>query len=179
MPTLKQIEEQIGRLPHRYIFWTQKEIRALPEILDADERVVAITSGIMDGSTWLATCTNRRVIFLNKNMFFGAQQQQIALDRLQSIDHQYTIFFGEIRVWDGASYFTLRMVAKSSIEAFVSATQRAAAEYKQHLQSGHPAKSGANAGASVAAELEKLADLKARGVLTEEEFAAQKRKLLS
>ena len=94
MPTLDEVKRQIAACPHRYVFWTEKEIRALPEILDNDEKIKAVTSGMLDGATWLAVCTSRRLIFLNRGMIYGLRQIQFPLDRIQSIDHEFTIFFG-------------------------------------------------------------------------------------
>lgn len=174
MPTINEINQQVAALPHRYVFWTKKEIRNLPKVLDADESVLALTSGMMEARTWLAVCTHRRLIFLNCGMVFGLRQVQLPLERIQSIDHEFGIAFGSIRVWDGASYFTLKLVLKHSIEPFVKTVQAMMAETrhrKQRETSGTPT--------DLASQLERLADLKDRGVLTEAEFAAQKAKLLS
>lgn len=175
MPTLHEIRQQIAAIPHRYIFWTEKEIRALPEILDSNEGIVAITSGLMNNATWLAVCTNRRLLFLNRGMFYGLRQVQLPLDRIQSIDHEFTIIFGSISVWDGASYFKISMVLKNSIMPFVKATQEAMYAYRQQQTKPTPAA----ATTDVASQLAKLAELKEKGILTEDEFQAQKRKLLS
>jgi hypothetical protein len=176
MPSLVEIKRQIETCPGRYIFWTQKEIRALPEILDPDESIKAITSGLMDTTTWLAVCTNRRLLFINRGMFYGLRQVQLPLDRIQSLDHEFTIFFGSIRVWDGASAFTISMVLKSSIMPFVKATQEA-----MHLSrtSSSKAATSASQPIDIASQLAKLAELKEKGYLTDEEFQAQKKKLLS
>ena len=176
MPTLVEVQRQIDGLEHKYIFWTQKEIRSLPDILDKDERILALTSGFMNSATWLAICTNKRVLFLNRGMIFGLRQLQIPLDRVQAIDHEYTVFFGSIRVWDGASYFTIGMVAKHSIAPFVKVTQDAMHAFRNQ----NTAKaSGTTSGATdIASQLERLAALKEKGFLTEEEFQSQKRKLL-
>lgn len=174
MPDFSTIKAQIDALPGRYIFWTQKEIRSLPGVLDENEPVLALTSGIMNNSTWLAVCTDRRLIFLNCGMFFGLRQVQIPLDRLQSIDHQFGIAFGQITVWDGASYFTMQMVLRSSIEPFSVAVQRAMNEFKY----GHRPVVASTASVDIASQLERLAALKERGHITEEEFQAQKKKLL-
>lgn len=170
MPSLAEIERQIAAYPHRYIFWTWKEIRALPEILEHGESVRAITSGLMEGKTWLAVCTEKRVIFLNRGMFYGMRQLQIPLERIQAIDHEFTLFFGSITVWDGASAFTMGMVLKSSIMPFAKVTQ-------EQIQKLHKAEKAA-ASVDTISQLEKLADLRERGHITEEEFQAQKRKLL-
>lgn len=172
MPTLAQIKRQIDDYKHSYIFWTKKEIRALPEVMDSDESVKAITSGLMGNSTWLAVCTEKRVIFLNRGMFYGARQIQVPLERIQAIDHEFTIFFGSITVWDGASAFTISMVLKDSILPFVKATQE-----QMQIARKQP-KNPAQPAEDIASQLERLAALKEKGHLTEEEFQAQKKKLL-
>lgn len=174
MPSLAEIKRQIELCPGKYIFWTQKEIRALPKILNDDEVIKAVTSGLMNNATWLAVCTNRRVIFVNCGMFFGLRQVQLPLDRIQSIDHEFTIVFGSISVWDGASAFTIRLVLKSSIMPFVKATQEA----MYAIRSGQAKSTSTAAPTDIASQLSKLAELKEKGYLTEAEFQQQKKKLL-
>ena len=60
MPSADEVKRQIAAIPNPYIFWTQKEIRALPEILDNNEKIKALTSGMLNGKTWLSVCTDRR-----------------------------------------------------------------------------------------------------------------------
>lgn len=100
MPTLDEVKKQIAALPDRYIFYTHKEIRYLPKVLGDGEEVLALTSGYLNGKTWLAVCTNRRVLLINRGMFFGLHQVQMNLDRIQSIDSSYSLVFGSIRFWD-------------------------------------------------------------------------------
>ena len=155
MPTIEEIHAQINALPHKYIFYTKKEIKYLPEVMVENERIMALTSGYMNNTTWLAVCTNRRVIFLDKGMLFGLRQVQMNLDRIQSIDSSYTIFFGTIRLWDGAASFQLKMVMKSSVQPFVRAVRNAIDDYRkiafqelrlppQHQPSASPAPAGMN-----------------------------------
>lgn len=174
MPSLAEIDRQIENYGHGYVFWTRKEIRALPGILEHDEPVKALTSGIINNSTWLAVCTDRRIIFLNCGMFYGIRQLQIPLERIQAIDYQGTIFFGSITVWDGASAFNVGMVLKSSILPFVKVTQEQMQIMKKQGQpAAHPQPAN-----DIASQLERLAALKEKGHITEEEFQAQKKKLL-
>ena len=173
MPTLEEIKRQVSAYPHRYIFWTQKEVRALPEILYDDEKIKAVTSGMMNGATWLLVCTDRRLIFLNRGMFYGLRQVQLPLDRIQSIDHSATIAFGSISVWDGASSISINMVLKGSIPPFVRATEEAMYALRKGAK---PA--SATAPLDVASQIAKLAELKEKGHLTDAEFQAQKKKLL-
>ncbi|MFZ4124581.1 MAG: PH domain-containing protein [Rickettsiales bacterium] len=189
MPTLAQIWKQIDALPHRYVFYTKKEIRYLPEILAEGENILALTSGYMNTSTWLCVCTNRRVLFLDRGMFFGLRQIQMNLDRIQSIDSSYTIFFGALRFWDGASSITIKMVLKSSIHPFVKTVQEAMDLYKRQMvydlaasatNAHRTAQSSGslNATADLTSELERLGKLREAGHLSEAEFQQAKSKLL-
>lgn len=178
MPTLDEINRQIAAYPNPYIFWTRKEIRKLAEVLDKGETIKALTSGMINSRTWLAVVTNRRMICLNCNMFFGLDQVQMPLDRIQSIDHRFTICFGSVSVFDGVNIITLSMVLKSAITPFVKALEEAmyaARHVRVVAPSSMPSTSH---GGGIADQIAKLADLKEKGYLTEEEFQAQKKKLL-
>jgi hypothetical protein len=179
VPTIEEVNRQINAYPHRYIFWTKKEIRALPEILDDGERVLAATSGMRDGATWLLVCTNRRLIFLNRGMFFGLRQIQMPLDRIQSIDHSSVIAFGSISVWDGASAVAIGMVWKPSILPFVRVTEEAMYALRKGTAKPAAAATATAQPLDVASQIAKLAELKEKGHLTDAEFQAQKKKLLS
>ena len=172
MPSLAEIKRQIEAYGQSYIFWTKKEIRALPEILEHDESVKALTSGLMNNATWLAVCTDRRVIFINRGMFYGLRQIQVPLERIQAIDHEFTIVFGSITVWDGASAFNIGMVLKGSILPFVKTTQEQMQIARRQSKHEQPPAT------DIASQLERLANLKEKGHLTEEEFQTQKKKLL-
>lgn len=174
MPTLDEIKAQISRLDYDVdTFGTKKEIRNLPEILLPDEEVKALTSGMMDGNTWLIVCTNRRVIFLDKGMFFGVKQLDTPLEKINSIEHRTGIMFGQIAIWDGASKMIIKNVMKGSVKPFVRILN---AELEKVRRGTSPVVVEKNA--DVAGQLQKLADLKQQGVLTEEEFQTQKKKLL-
>jgi len=174
MPTKEEINRQIAAYPNPYFFWTGKEVRALPAIIDTGEHIKALTSGMLNGKTWLVVCTDRRLIFLNRGMLWGTEQVQMPLDRVQSIDHEFSWFFGSIRVFDGVNVFGIRMIIKSAILPFVKATEETMYAYRQ----GQTRPATSNASTDIASQLAKLADLKEKGYLTDAEFQAQKHKLL-
>ena len=190
MQTLDQIWQQINNLPHKYIFYTRKEVRYLPKVLSDNERILALTSGFMNNRTWLAVCTNRRVLFLDRGMFFGLRQLQMNLDRIQAIDSSFGIAFGTIRVWDGAASMEIGLVLKSTVAPFVKTVQDAMDQYKRlmvhdlaaaanNAHRGMTDAGGSNAQSQLINELERLAKLKADGHLSEAEYAAAKAKLLA
>jgi hypothetical protein len=217
MPTLAEVKAQIKALPHKYIFYTKREINYLPKIMTDDEQIVALTSGFHGNTTVLLVCTNRRLLFIDKGMFFGLKVKQLNLDRIQSLDSSYVIVFGKIRIWDGAAAYEIGMIFKDSIDPFVRAVRDAIENYRrlvyrdvvsagqappQHFPpptprpqsqapeapkpqpslSGHPKIAPAPQSpyeADMLTQLERLAKLREEGHLSDEEFEAQKKKLLS
>ncbi len=182
MATLKDIQAQIDALPHKYIFYTKKEIRYLPKILAENERILALTSGFMEKHTWLCVCTTHRILLLDRGMFFGLRQVQMNLDRLQAIDSSHTIFFGSLKFWDGASAFSISMVLKSTIAPFVRTVQEAMDQYKRQqvrdVLTTATAAPPAHTPSGWLTELERLTALKTSGQITDAEFAHAKAKLL-
>lgn len=176
MPSMEEVDRQIAKLNKPYIFWTRKEIRALPEILDDNETIKGLTSGMIDNSTWLIVTTDRRMVFLNCGMVLGVQQIQMPLDRIQSIDYQFMLFFGSIKVFDGVNVTSVGMILRSAILPFVKATQEAMYTYT-HKNPAH-VKPVSPITSDITSQLAKLAELKEKGYLTEQEFQEQKQKLL-
>lgn len=66
-------------------FFTKRELSHLPKILGDGEQVLAFTSGLMDGNTWLITLTDRRIIFLDKGLIYGLKQVTIDLDKINAV----------------------------------------------------------------------------------------------
>ena len=172
MPSLEEIREQIRGLGWADTFGTKKEIKSLPEILSGDETVLGLTSGLMDGKTWLVVLTHKRVIFLDKGMIYGLKRAETPLNKINSIESKTGLIFGQIAIWDGAAKSTIKNVAKGSIGPFVKALNKAMDDLKP---SGGEAQSGDN---DLAGQLAKLAGLKDSGVLTEEEFQRAKERLI-
>src|SRR5690606_23820228 len=134
-----EVRAQIASYPHAYIMGTQKEVRTLPKIIERGEHILAVTPGMKDNQTWLAVCTQRRLIFLNCRFLIGMRQIQLPLEHIQTIDHEHNLMFGSIRVWDGANEFTLGTISKDSIKPFISVTVQAMNNLKQPQTSAAPA----------------------------------------
>jgi hypothetical protein len=171
--TLAEIQDQIKNLGELDTFGTKKEIKSLPEILRDGENIKALTSGFYDGNTWLIVCTNYRLIFLDKGMIYGLKQVDIPLDKVNSVQCETGLFFATVVVWDGASKIKIEQILKKHGKEFTNKVNDALHEYKN--QSRMPQVSTTD----VASQLMKLAELKEKGVLSEDEFQTQKKKLLA
>jgi hypothetical protein len=169
MPTLEEVQAQIKMLGEVDTFGTKKEVRYLPDILTNDESILSLTSGIMDGNTWLIVCAERRVIFLDKGMIYGLKQRETPLEKINSVEQKTGIMFGSIGIWDGAARMEIKNVMKGTVGPFVETVNRAREALKV---------ADASKGNDVTSQLERLANLRERGILTDEEFQAQKTKLL-
>lgn len=156
-------------------FFTKKELHHLPDILADGEALIAFTSGLMDGDTWLITLTDRRIIFLDKGMIFGLKQTAIDLDKINSIGGETGLFLGKITIEDGASQRVIDNVWKKTVVKFTNKAQAAIEARKSASRPSHQAK---NNGDDVISKLERLAELKEKGILNQAEFDQQKTKLL-
>lgn len=154
-------------------FFTKKELRHLPSILADGEQVLAFTSGLMEGRTWLITLTDRRIIFLDKGLIFGLKQTSIDLDKVNAISGETGLFLGTIQIEDGARQRQIKHVWKKSVVRFTNKA-RDAMELRKHpvqVQRSDPD--------DVVTKLDRLAKLMQQGVLTQQEFEQQKAKLLA
>jgi lambda repressor-like predicted transcriptional regulator len=140
-------------------------------VLLEGEEVLALTSGIMDGNTWLLTVTDRRILLLDKGMIFGLKQLDMPLSQIKSVSHKKGLLFGEILIDTGGQIKTVKNISKND-------APKVCAIIAQTLHSSAGPAKAQSGGTDVVAQLEKLAALKEKGLLTDEEFAAQKAKLL-
>lgn len=175
MPLAKEIvDAQIEKLGDYGAFFTKKERKYLPDVMDADEEVKAMTSGVMDGNTWLITVTNKRVLFLDKGMIAGLKQTDLLLDHITAVSSKTGLLLGEIHVATSGGSHQIKNIEKKYVPMVTNVLN-------DLLRNKDSVASAASAVASeddVIAKLERLAKLKEQGVLTDEEFAAQKAALL-
>lgn len=153
-------------------FFTKKELNHLPDVLADGEQLIAFSSGIMDGNTWLISLTDRRIILLDKGIIYGLKQISIPLDKINSISGQTGILFGKIKIEDGASERVIDNVLKKTVVPFTNLVRETIEAHKNsHRQPSVLSE-------DIVSKLERLASLRDRGVLTQQEFEQQKAKLL-
>lgn len=166
---LDRIAGEMG--DHR--FFTGKELRRLPKLLGEGEQVAAFCSGFMDKKTWLIVLTDRRILFLDCNMFFGMTQMSIGLDKVNSIEAKTGLVFGELYIEDGANTHVIRNLFKSAAEHFAIRTR----EVMERRRIGSHGPDAPAADERLSA-LERLDALRRSGGLSEAEFAREKARLL-
>lgn len=155
-------------------FFTKKELNFLPDVLQDGEQVIAFSSGLMDGNTWLITLTDRRIIFLDKGMIFGLKQTSIPLEKVNAVSGSTGILFGEISITDGATIRKISNVWKKTVRNFTNLVEEQLAVNSKTKRGGDVVQPD-----GIVEKLEKLAALRDKGILTNEEFEDQKKKILS
>ena len=167
---------------------TRGERKHLPTVMMDDELLLWMSSGFLSstgkeersGGLALIALTDRRILIVDKRLFAGTQTIAIDLDKVNSITGDTGIFFGSFKIQDGANERKVDHVSKKSVHTFVQHVQRAIEARK--LEARSPLSDDwvpVHAVNDPIASLERLADLHQRGVLTDTEFAEQKRRILS
>lgn len=165
----KEIAQRIGDDQ----FFTKKELNYLPEVLRLNEDILAFSSGLMNGNTWLITLTTKRIIFLDKGMIWGLKQTSIDLDKINSISAKTGIIFGDILIEDGATERKITNVWKKTVKPFTNMVQDAIENNRNSNRQPQTKEEDPYS------RLEKLAILKEKGIISEEEFNIEKQKILS
>ncbi|MDC0186509.1 PH domain-containing protein [Gammaproteobacteria bacterium] len=168
----KRISDKIGDVQ----FFTKKELAFLPEALLEGEEVIAFCSGMMDGKTWLISLTNLRIIFLDKGMLYGLKQATIDLEQITSVAGTTGMLSGDIAVGtSGDLPWKIEHVTKVSVDPFVKMVQEQVQKLKKKETGNTP---NPTVESDPLDKLEKLSQLMEKGILTPEEFAEQKAKIL-
>ena len=153
-------------------FGTKKEVKELPNIIHNDEKITHAISGFLKGNRWLIVSTNKRILFLDKGMFFGLRQVEIPINKINSIVYKKGLVLGEIEIWDGATRMKIERVNKKTLVPFINAVNKSIDDInKIQINNSQPTLSSAD-------EILKFKNLLDQGILTKEEFEAKKKELL-
>jgi hypothetical protein len=102
------------------------------------------------------------------------KQTTIDLDKVNAITGETRLLFGKIKIEDGARERLIDNVWKKTVVNFTNKARDAMEARKRPLYAPAPANSG-----DLVSKLERLAALKDKGILSQQEFEQQKAKLLA
>lgn len=147
----------------------RKEIRHLANVLDRGEFVHAIGIGNLDGKMGIVALTDRRLIFLEKSI--GSENVvEFALTSIGAMSLGKKM---------GGETLTITHSGTSATITSLQHGQGDAIARKFREIKDQPTAANATAEADPIDQIERLAALRDRGILSEEEFQAQKTQLLS
>lgn len=174
MPTLEEVKKQVSYLSGGSTFLGKAEIKELPNILWEDEEIKKASQGFYQNGNGLLVATNKRVIFLNKGIFGGLQVEDFSFDKISSIQYNVGFITGDITIFASGNKATVKNIEKGSVRDFADYL-RANLDKKDSSELSKPIKNEED----VISKLERLASLKEKGILSEDEFQTEKKKILS
>ena len=82
-----QIKDELEKLDINPTFFARKEIRELPNILSADEKIVYLVEGRNKTTTHhiILVATDRRLIFVDKEFMYGLKVEDFSYSLLRSL----------------------------------------------------------------------------------------------
>jgi len=176
--------------------FTKFNMRGIERVLEGEEIIDAIFGNVdrsMAGvkqkeETAALVLTPTRVILYHNKMFLkGHSSIDFPLQRISSVDLNSGMVYADIKVHAGSDILTMKKAAKASGGRFVKNVKTLVSKVNSptsNISSSQASLTSQFSQASpapyidIANQIQKLADLKAQGILTEEEFSAQKKKLL-
>ncbi|HOB43694.1 MAG: hypothetical protein BWY45_02970 [Euryarchaeota archaeon ADurb.Bin294] len=175
MATQEEINEQIKQIGAGGFLY-RKEVKALPSILWEDENLEKLVQGFYHGGTGILVATDKRLIFIDKGLIYGLRVEDFPYDKLTSIQYKTGLILGEITIFASGNNAKIENIQKGEVKPF--------AEYVRARITGKMGHASAPQNTPVAqddiiSKLEKLASLKERGILSDEEFIEQKARILN
>jgi Bacterial PH domain/Short C-terminal domain len=162
-----------AEVPPFFELWWTRKVRLFAENLADNEHIVAGVCGFFRELRGRLVATETRLLFIERKGLFGSVVESFPYSRINEVATSKNILRGDLIINSGGSSETIKGIQKGLLTHFLTAVQHQLAEFRQGGSTGTPfSRNG------LATELEKLAALRDRGVLSAEEFQAQKAKIL-
>ena len=161
----------IGR-DYKELYSDEREM--LLDILDQDEDIMAVAGGKYRDRSGIAVATNKRVIFLSKGRVFdNSNVSNIPYRSITGVTHGIGMFSGEVQITglETAVWHIEEVKPKETATLFANSVRALVDMAQLAVEAADPAPSAAD-------ELAKWAALLKDGILTQDEFDAQKKRLL-
>lgn len=169
---LDEIKDELELLEINPTIFARKEIHALPEVLSENERIVYLIEGRnkLTNHHIILVATERRLIFVDKEFMYGLKVEDFSYDKVSSIQYEKSLMLASIDIHISDNILEIDNVGKYYAELFCEKVRDFMARPREYFQN--------TSQTTMLDQLEQLGRLKESGVLTGEEFAAQKKKLL-
>jgi hypothetical protein len=175
MRNFREVEKErysAGVQPFFELWWSRK-VRLFAENLADNEHIVAGVRGYFRELRGRLVATETRLLFVERKGLFGSVVERFPYSRINEVATSKNILRGDLIINSGGSSEAVRGIQKGLLTPFLTAVQHQLADFRQGGPIGTPSSNN-----DVVTQLEKLAALRDRGVLSAEEFQAQKAKLL-
>lgn len=181
MPTYHQIQQRLQADDDLVAFLTRKELKELPRLMFKDEEIENIVYGHYRGCNGIIVMSNARLIFADKGVH-AFTTEVIDLTQVKAMEQSFSGKFGTLsftlpkktvllEYLDQKTFDTLTAWLKSKMSApgQIAQLEREVSQEEKPLE---------GADQEFAAKMERLTRLRDRGLISEDEFQEQRRRLL-
>lgn len=175
MPSFEEIQKSLKNNADGVNFLGKKELKELPNILWENELPEKVVQGSYKNGNGILVCTNSRLIFINKGLI-SLKVEDFPLKNISSIQYETGLVMGKITIFASGNRADISQIEKSYVRNFaeyvrakISNSSEFSHQSQEHSQ---------HADDEIIAQLERLAKLKEKGILTDEELAVQKSRIL-
>lgn len=172
MSTQEEIRE---RFKHKNLAFQSREIQEIAKILWEDEDIEDCIPGNYENGFGLLAATNKRLIFIDKKLF-GVRIEDFSYEKITSIQYHSGLLMGELTIYASGNKATIKHLEKASGAKFSDFVRARISAPAAHASSSVAIKNEPDR--DPYAEVEKLASLMEKGIVTEEEFQKKKKQLL-
>lgn len=173
MPTLEEIKQQIEDWDKGSYFLGRKEVKELPNIIQDNERIEYLIQGLYNDGHGVLVCTNTRLIFIDKGLLYGLKVEDFPIDKIGSVSYEVGLMWGKFIITSSGNDAVIKQVDKHQIKKFAEHVTKRLNDKSSNTISNQSSQD------DLVSKLERLAALKEKGILTDEEFAEQKAKILN
>lgn len=178
MPSLDEVRSALSGLDGVSSFMGKREINELPNILWENELPEQVIQGNYNNRNGILVCTNSRLIFVDKGLV-GLKVEDFPLNNISSIQYETGMLLGKITIFASGNRAEIRNVDKNRVRNFAEYVRaKISNENKQQAAPESPAQPQQAKDDEIIVKLERLMTLREQGILTDEELAEQKARIL-
>lgn len=170
-PALNGIYEQVKKLDGGTRFLASWEIKELPSILWENEILKKLAQGVYNEGLGILIATDKRILFINKG-FVSLQVEDFPYEKITSIQYHLGALMGTIHIYCAGNKSVITGVARNQAKDFADFVRTKISDISENINQT------ANPKDDAISKIERLAALKDKGIITEEEFINQKKSLL-
>lgn len=148
---------------------TDKSYTRIASEMRTDETLLKLCIGYDQGNTYIA-CTDRRIIKISLGVFMGRNTEDIMYENVVSVEQKKGFATSEITIHSKSNSIKTDTVNNDMAREFV--------EWLRNKISTPIMPVINNDSNDIISKLERLATLKEKGILSDEEFLSEKRRLL-
>lgn len=172
MPTMDEVHAQLERIDGWTKFFSRREINELPNVLWPNERIEQFGGGTYEGKRGVLVATNRRLIFLDKGLI-RLKVEDFPYDKVTSVQVETGLIMGKLTILGSGNKAVIDSVPKDQARQLGDHVRR-----RLNKPAAQAGSDRAADGDDVVSQLERLAKLRQQGLLTDQEFTLQKRRLM-